>query len=227
MSKAASSKYFRYFPLLLLLAGSFVITLCALYLLSWYLATHGTDQPPISSNTVNYSTVKPNETKPAGDYVVAADQPRQIKIPKITAEGYIQKVGKDQNNSIAVPTNIHFAGWYVGSVRPGEKGLSIIDGHLGGRYSPGIFSKLNNLTKGDQITVEFGDKSIRQFVIVEKKTVKLAQSAAVLFEKKQNIERQLNLITCDGNYVQSSKTYDNRLIIISKALNDEAENSIE
>src|SRR5690606_1027811 len=104
----------------------------------------------LEDEVITYSVDTPSETKPGpeGGWRGAAHEPKKIVIPSIGVDGFIQKVGVDQNAEIAVPNNIHKAGWFVDSVLPGERGLSIIDGHLSGRQNDGIFKSLAKLEEG-------------------------------------------------------------------------------
>jgi LPXTG-site transpeptidase (sortase) family protein len=135
----------------------------------------------------------------------------------IGASGIVQKIGLTSTNAISVPTNIHFAGWYTGSVKPGELGLSIIDGHVLGRYNDGIFKDLSKLKVGDVYEVEYGDKSTRNFTVVEVKTVSEDKAAAYLLTQRDDIDRQLNLITCGGKFDRANQTFDHRVIVVSRS----------
>ena len=73
---------------------------------------------------------------------------RRLLLQVISIDAYLQNVGVDQNNQIAVPNNIHIAGWFVDSVRPGENGLSVIDGHVDGRVAnEGVLRTLKNYAR--------------------------------------------------------------------------------
>lgn len=174
----------------------------------------------IPTKTVVLSTDKPIEAPvSSNDFIkVPADQPREIIIPSISVDGYIQKVGIDQNNQMAVPNNIHLAGWYVNSVKPGEPGLSIIDGHVLGRYNDAIFKDLINLTPGDTFSIVYGDNSEKLFVVKEVKLLPVNDTAVYLNTKDLNINSQLNLITCGGNFDRNSQTYDKRVVVKSEGI---------
>ncbi|CAG1020871.1 sortase A [Patescibacteria group bacterium] len=144
--------------------------------------------------------------------------PRLLTLPTINTDAYIQKVGVDQNNQIAVPDNIHFAGWYINSVKPGEKGLSIIDGHVDGLFNPGVFRNLKELKQEDIFTIEYGNGSIYTFKVVDKKEISTEDAAKVLFSKNPGIVSQLNLITCVGVFDPSVQSYDKRLIVIAEKI---------
>lgn len=181
--------------------------------------TTGTAQPPDVHQTITVDTDSPSEKKSPDDaYIVPADQPRMIHMPSIEASGPIQKVGVTKSNAIAVPTNVNFAGWYTKSAKPGYPGLSVIDGHVSGKYKPGIFKQLQKLNKGDTYEVEYGDNSRRTFRVVERKKLPTKEASSYLLDKRSDIERQLNLITCDGVYDRETKQYDQRLIVISEAI---------
>lgn len=183
-------------------------------------ATVGSAPPP-NDSTVTEDTGKPSEKRPDLDgFKVAADQPKMIHLPQINATGPIQRVGLNQQNAIAVPTNINFAGWYTGSSKPGHPGLSVIDGHVSGRYGPGIFKNLSQLDRGDHFQVEYGDGFRRTFEVVESKSLREKDASAYLLQKRSDIARQLNLITCEGRFNRQSGQYDERLVVVSKALDE-------
>lgn len=169
---------------------------------------------------VTYSTDKPSEKKPGSSYAWqgTAQDPKKIVIPSIGVDAYLQNVGVDQKHEVAVPNNIHLAGWFVDSVRPGDKGLSIIDGHINGVSHNGVFDQLAAVHSGETYTIEFGDDSRRQFKIVSVDEVDLDQAASVLFSQKPSITRQLNLITCGGEWDQDKRLYNKRIIVVSEAL---------
>lgn len=192
-------------------------------LVNRYLKTHGTVALPSPDQTVTSAQGEPEESKPdqstIDEYSVPADQPRSIRINSVEVYGLIQKIGITDDNAMAVPSNIHFAGWYTGSVKPGEKGLSIINGHVLGRYTDAIFKQLVNVKVGDEIEIEFGDKSVKKFIAVEIITVAADKASSRLFTPKKGIKAQLNLITCGGKYDASSKSYADRVIVVAKLAN--------
>lgn len=181
-----------------------------------FAVTYRNDEPAAKAASVlTYSTDRPKETKPDGSYrwQGGPNDPKKIVIPRIEIDHYIQNVGVDQRSEITVPDNIHVAGWFVESARPGEKGLSIIDGHLNGPQQDGIFIGLEKLRPGDTFTVAFGDGSSRTFAVRAVRTVPLGEAASVLYSQDPKVTSQLNLVTCAGSYDQKSKLYDKRVIV--------------
>lgn len=117
-----------------------------------------------------------------------------------------------------MPSNVHMTGWFVGEAKPGEPGLSIIDGHVQGRYQPSIFKNLHKLRPGDRFTIEFGNYSTKEFEVVSVNSYPTGEAAKHLFYRDESIPSQLNLITCSGVYNRTNQQYDQRLIVVSKAI---------
>ncbi len=182
-------------------------------------ATTGPAPLPSAELIVTEDTTEPDEAKvTVEEYQVAPDMPRLVSIPSIDSSGPIQKIGVTKENAIAAPSNVHFAGWYTSSVKPGDVGLSIIDGHVSGKYVDGIFKRLNEVKPGDQITVEYGDKSQKTFEVVDIKTLPEAESAGFFLSKQDGIEQQLNLITCGGKFDRATQKYADRVIVVAKLI---------
>lgn len=169
------------------------------------------------TEVVTYSTDQPSEQKPDDgfNWRGGPNDPKKIRITSLGIDAYVQNVGVDQNNEIAVPNNIHVAGWFIDSVRPGDKGLSIIDGHLNGRQRDGIFANLETIQKGAVIFVEFGDGTAKQFKVTDKVTVDTEEAASVLFSQYPSVTHQLNLVTCGGNFDRDAHLYTKRVIVSS------------
>lgn len=175
--------------------------------------------PTISRETVTFSTDRPDETKLAeacDSYQVPSGTPRSISLPSIGADGCIEPVGIDQFGAVAVPTNIHLAGWFVESAAPGQPGLSIIDGHINGLYTEdGIFQHLVNVQAGEMFSVTMGDGTILEYKVQSVQSLPVEESAQVLFRHDPAIESQLNLITCGGQFSAATGQFDERVIVVA------------
>ncbi len=175
----------------------------------------GSTAPAPGPEAVTYSTDMPSENLPGDNYVWPGhpEDPKKIVISSVGIDGYIQNVGVDQNNEIAVPNNVHIAGWFVDSVRPGQQGLSIIDGHVSGRTTDGIFKALPNVAEGAEIIVEFGNGQAKIFRVLDVATVPVAEAPGVLFSQNPSVSNQLNLITCVGAFDRQTGRYQDRVIV--------------
>ncbi|KXK27367.1 MAG: Sortase family protein [candidate division WS6 bacterium OLB20] len=176
------------------------------------------EQTQEADGVITVSTQNPEESPPEGPYIVASDEPRSIRLPAANVDGYIQKVGIDQHGKIAVPSNVTMAGWYIHSKKPGEQGLSVIDGHVDGQTAEGIFYRLADVSAGDELSIEYGDGSAVWFRVVDKIQVPESEAADVVFSKRQGIEHQLNLVTCGGAFDYEESTYPDRVIIVTERI---------
>lgn len=208
---------------MLIILGSILLAIGTYLSARNYLSSHKKATLPNNKTVVTASTSAPSETKPnpeaVSQYTVPADQPRSVIISSVGISGLIQKVGLTTDNSVAVPTNIYYAGWFTNSVKPGDTGLSIIDGHVSGVYHDAIFKNLYKVNIKDIIEIEFGDGSIKKFQVVDRKVLPKDQSSDYLFTKNPTIESQLNLITCTGKFDKDTATFDKRVVIISTLRN--------
>lgn len=165
-------------------------------------------------DVVRYTEDIPSEEPISNIYAVPDGDPLSIEIASTGIRGFIQKVGVDQHQAVAAPNNVHLAGWFVDSVLPGQKGLSIIDGHVSGRSSDGVFKRLPEVNKGDEVTVTMGGGQRFIYRVFATKTVPNDQAAAVLFDQNpSSVNGQLNLITCTGEFDRTTQTYADRVIV--------------
>jgi len=199
------------------ITGLLGIALAVSWLTPDHRLTHAPARPTPSVVTV--STDHPSESPLPASYhsTATGNQPSFLNIPSISASGYVQAVGVDQNRQIAVPTNIHLAGWFANTVTPGDLGLSIIDGHLDGYHLPGIFANLAQLKPGDTFEVDLASGLKRAFRIRTVQSLPTSQAAGALFSQLPGVSRQLNLITCGGAFKQASG-YDHRIVIAAEYL---------
>ena len=178
--------------------------------------------PSMPSNQVLTTTTNtPSEANPglvADAYTVPADQPRAVQIPGLKLEAYVQRVGVDAANKMVAPDNIHFTGWYSGSAAPGNKGISIINGHAGGRYQDGAFKHIVGLKPGDAIRVQMGDLSWREFTVASAMSYSISEADKALFKDDPTIQNELHLITCDGGFNDKTQTYDRRFIVVAQSV---------
>ena len=203
---------------ILIVIGLALVVYGSLAFMRQYQATH--ESRPLSlGKVVTESASQPDETPPSDDCMlqtVAERAPHILTIPDIGVDSCVQQVGNDPSGTIAAPSNVHLAGWYVNSVAPGEKGVSLVDGHVSGRYSEAIFKNLGKLTPGSIISVQRGNGQTVKFAVVDVASYPSDQVMKVLFEQLEGVDSQLTLITCGGVFDKSSQTYADRVVVRAK-----------
>jgi len=142
--------------------------------------------------------------------------PVRLKIPKINIDAKIISLGVDKDGSIEAPSGPKDVGWFETGTRPGDNGNAIIDGHYGywkdGEES--VFDDLNKLRKGDQIYVEDENGIFYIFVVKKIMIYDASVDASNIFNSADK-KSHLNLITCEGDWNATQKTYSNRLVIFA------------
>ena len=111
-----------------------------------------------------------SETDPPKDlseHKVAQDLPRFLIIEKIGVRARVGSVGKESPHSFNAPANIFDVGWYTGSMKPGEPGAVVINGHVSGSTKRGVFYSIGTLKAGDRIELERGDGKIFTYTVTE------------------------------------------------------------
>lgn len=150
-------------------------------------------------------------------YTVAPDAPRALYIDKINVAARVLPMGVNPDNSMQAPINIFDSGWYTGSAKPGTAGAVVINAHASGPTREGLFAYLNTLAEGDTLAVERGDGARFSYRVVYTETVALddVDMNKVLLPHG-NATEGLNLITCDGEWLQGGETFDHRTIIYTE-----------
>jgi LPXTG-site transpeptidase (sortase) family protein len=146
--------------------------------------------------------------------------PIRLKIPKINVDADIEYVGLTAGGSMDVPKGPADVAWFDLGPRPGENGSAVIAGHYGWKDGiPAAFDDLYLLGKGDKIYVE-GTTSVNGigtttvFVVREIRLYGNKDDAASVFYSSDG-KAHLNLITCQGVWDKSQKSYSNRLVVFA------------
>jgi sortase (surface protein transpeptidase) len=159
------------------------------------------DQTPLPKNALK-------------EYKTAADTPRAVYIDKIGVAARALPMGVTKEGSLQAPVSAYDAGWYTGSMKPGETGAMLFDGHSSGSTERGAFGKLATLHVGDIITIETGDMTKYQYKVVAQETVakdKVDMQKAML--PYGNSLQGANFITCAGQWTSDNKTMTERTVI--------------
>ncbi|MBP9820523.1 class F sortase [Candidatus Saccharibacteria bacterium] len=163
----------------------------------------GVDEKPVSQDDID-------------SYIVAADKPRVLIIPKTNLKARILEVGLTVDNAVDTTKSIYDVGWYTGSSTPGQKGAAFLDGHVSGPNNKGIFYDLKKLKTGDEIIVQMGNGQKNIFIVkqTEEKRLEEVDMAKVLQPLDPNAPG-LNLMTCSGKFNKTADTFVNRFIVYS------------
>jgi LPXTG-site transpeptidase (sortase) family protein len=144
---------------------------------------------------------------------VSLGLPVRLIIPAINVNTKIQYVGVTPKGEMEIPSNAVDVGWFALGPRPGEKGSAVIAGHLNGENSEaGVFINLYKLKKGDKLYIENSKGTSIVFVVRESRIYNSGYADDVF---SGSSSAHLNLVTCDGIWDGSTKSYSKRLVVFA------------
>lgn len=176
----------------------------------------------VSAQSNNTPQGDVDENKPSDsdvrNYSVAPDMPKTVSIPKLSIFARVKSLTIKGDGSLNAPSNIHDAGWYNQSAKPGSPGgASLFDGHVSGPTQKGVFYKIETLKQGDIVTVERGDGSKLEYSVVKVDVTKAADVDMSKMMLPITVGKHgLNLITCTGKFDPKSKTYESRALVYTQ-----------
>jgi LPXTG-site transpeptidase (sortase) family protein len=161
--------------------------------------------------TLNQKT--PEQNLLVEDQEKGRNFPVRLIIPAIGVNAGVQLLGVTSKGTMEVPNNAVDVGWFNFGPRPGEKGSAVMAGHFDGKNGePGVFANLDKLKIGDKIYVE--DKGGKSAIFeVTGSRVYGPGFAEEVFSSNDGI--YLNLVTCDGVWDGTKKSYSQRLVVFA------------
>ena len=143
-----------------------------------------------------------------------ASVPVRITIPAESVDAPVMKLGLNPNGTVQVPPldNHNLAGWYTGSVTPGQTGASIVLGHVDTYAGGSVFFKIKDLRPGDKIDILRADGITAIFTVDG-----LQKAAKVAFPSSSVYGNPgypaLRLVTCGGPFDSATGEYLDNIIV--------------
>ncbi|MEX2006604.1 MAG: class F sortase [Candidatus Saccharimonadales bacterium] len=170
---------------------------------------------PIQSDSAVLKVPTASLHKPETVEEVSYGLPMRLKIPKINIDARLDNVGLTPQGDLDVPKGPANAAWYHLGVRPGQKGSSVIVGHFGYKNRiPAVFDNLHKLQEGDNLYVEDEKGATISFVVRESRKYEPNADASSVFLSNDG-KAHLNLITCQGVWNETQKSYSTRLVVFA------------
>ncbi len=133
----------------------------------------------------------------------------------IGVDAVVGHVGLTSDGAMDVPKVPADTVWYKLGPRPGENGSAVISGHYGWKNNtPAVFDNLHALKKGDKIYVEDEKGATITFVVRGSRRYDPKTDASDVFGSSDG-KAHLNLVTCEGTWNKSSKTYSKRRVVFA------------
>ncbi|MET7295046.1 class F sortase [Streptomyces griseoloalbus] len=183
---------------------------------------HGPHAPAAVSAAPSASAAsdRPTAGEPAARAPAARQLPRseptRLLIPAIDVDAPFTDLAINGKGQLEAPPahNTNLVGWYAKGVSPGERGTSIIAGHVDTATSPAVFARLSELKKGDRLRVLREDGSKATFVVDETESFDKDDfpDARVYADTS---DAQVRLITCAGDYDRAAQDYTENLVVFA------------
>ncbi|MFF9378007.1 class F sortase [Streptomyces griseoluteus] len=181
----------------------------AILALSVFGGHHGTGDGTgtARTDTATAGAIQPGDPLPRS-------APTRLRIPRIGVDAPFTALVLAPNGQLEPPPagNTNLVGWYSKGVAPGEKGTSVIAGHVDTTTSAAVFANLDDLAPGDRFSVERADGNTANFVVDSADT--FAKDDFPSERVYANAKRpEVRLITCAGDYDHSAKDYTENLVV--------------
>jgi hypothetical protein len=146
--------------------------------------------------------------------VLAAAPPVRIRISAIGVDSALIGLGLQADGTLQVPADGSVAGWFTGAPTPGEHGPAVIAAHVDWNHAPGVFFRLRDLDRGDEVAVDRADGSTARFVVL---AVERYPKGAFPTERVYgDIDHAgLRLITCGGAFDEDTGDYADNVVVFA------------
>ncbi|GHF79925.1 class F sortase [Streptomyces thermodiastaticus] len=176
---------------------------------------------PTAPSAAPAATAGPVQPAPAtgaspGDGALPRSEPTRISIPKIGVDAPFTKLSLDKNGRLNPPpeNDKNLVGWYQGGPAPGERGASVVVGHIDTKTGPAVFVELPTLKPGDEVDIVRADGAVARFEV----------DAVEVFSKSDfpddlvygdTPSPELRLITCGGTFDKARQDYRDNVVVFA------------
>jgi LPXTG-site transpeptidase (sortase) family protein len=144
--------------------------------------------------------------------VPAPSPPRRVVIPAIGVSSDLEDLTLTGDGSLSPPEDYRRAGWFTAGTEPGQPGPAVIAGHVDSPYGRAVFTRLDELAVGDDVTVERADDSAVRFrVTAIERYPKTEFPTDEVYGPVPGPE--LRLVTCDGTFNRTTHHYLDNLVV--------------
>ncbi|MGZ5416326.1 MAG: class F sortase [Nocardioides sp.] len=143
----------------------------------------------------------------------AVHTPTSLRIARIGVDTDLVRLGLNEDDTVEVPSNPRRAGWFSLGTVPGQRGSSVILGHVDSTQGPAVFYRLRELTRGDRILVRMSDGSSTHFTVARVVTYPNDEFPARRVYAGTPGRATLNLVTCGGKYDAQAGGYQANVVV--------------
>ena len=148
-------------------------------------------------------------------------RPVRLRIPALDLTTRLTRLGLQADGTVEVPVDPAVAGWYRLGPAPGDRGSSVILGHVDSADGPAVFYRLSELDPGDRVRVLLDDGTTARFAVHAVTTYPNAEFPGRRVYAAA-AGRQLNLVTCGGAYDAGRGGYQANVVVNARLVSGPA-----
>ncbi|WP_253266498.1 class F sortase [Streptomyces sp. 6-11-2] len=143
-------------------------------------------------------------------------EPTRISIPKIGVDAPFTKLSVNASGQLNPPpaNNTNLVGWFKGGPSPGERGASVVVGHLDTKTGPAVFAELDSLEPGAVVNITRADGTVARFKV---DSIDAFSKAHFPDDRvyADTATPQLRLITCGGKFDRAKGGYQENVVVFA------------
>ncbi|MFG2395614.1 class F sortase [Streptomyces lydicus] len=142
--------------------------------------------------------------------------PKRIRIPTIAVDAPFTQLGITPTGQLEAPPagDNNLVGWYKEGPSPGERGSSIVAGHVDTKTGPAVFLQLESLKPGNLVNITREDGMVATFKVDTVET--FSKSKFPNDRVYADVPTaQLRIITCGGAYDRKVRDYVDNVVVFA------------
>ncbi|MET7382139.1 class F sortase [Streptomyces sp. NPDC005526] len=170
----------------------------------------------VYSSAPDVPGIEATSPPPTADDSLSRSEPTRLSIPSIGVNAPFTKlnIGPSGQLQAPPPNNTNLVGWFEGGVSPGERGASIVVGHLDTKIGRAVFADLDTLRHGSLVKITRADGVTARFKV---DSVQVFSKANFPNDKvyADTPTPELRLITCGGAYNHTVRDYEDNVVVFA------------
>ncbi|MDN5751411.1 MAG: class F sortase, partial [Pseudonocardia sp.] len=144
--------------------------------------------------------------------VLVEARPQRLVIPSLDVDAPMMNLGLRDDGSMEVPPDGATVGWYDRSPTPGELGPAVLAAHVDWRGERGVFHRLGELERGDEVRVRRADGATAVFAV--RRVEQYPKDEFPSQEVYGDVDGpELRLLTCGGEFDSGARSYRDNIVV--------------
>lgn len=171
--------------------------------------------PTSPPHSASLPSTSPGPRSPTGLWMPRAE-PVRLQIPQLRIDAPFTDLEIGPSGALDAPPadDVNLVGWFAAGASPGERGTSVVAGHVDTTTSPAVFAELSELDADSRFDIRRDDGTTATFRVDSVETFpKNGFPSDRVYANSSGA--QVRLITCAGDYDRSAKDYTENLVVFA------------